>query len=352
MNRLSYFKVGLFVIAASVIAVIGVVLLGVGTVFQKTKLVETYIDESVQGLDIGSAVKFRGVQIGKVDEITLTSVEYSTRRRYVLVRIGLSTKMFDYPLANAGSPGFAAEIEKGLRVRLAAQGFTGVAYIEADYADPQRNPPLEIDWRPKYPYVPSTRSRITQLSESAEKILRSLEDVDIGRLVDGIEKSLAVITKVAENAKVDKLGAEAIALLAELRDTNRELNGLVRSKEVKSTLNDAAVAAKGAREIIQAAENPLRQLLVELPQVSQSLARVIKRIDATSGDLPETSAQLRQTLRRLNRMLANQQQEIQETVANMRAITENVKELTEESKRYPSQALFGAPPPPSGAVGQ
>jgi uncharacterized coiled-coil protein SlyX len=49
-------------------------------------------------------------------------------------------------------------------------------------------------------------------------------------------------------------------------------------------------------------------------------------------------------------MLASQQNEIQSTVENLRMITENVKELSEDSKRFPSQAIFGAPPPPSGAV--
>ena len=37
---------------------------------------ETYIEESVQGLDIGSPMKFRGVLVGKVEEITLTSAVY------------------------------------------------------------------------------------------------------------------------------------------------------------------------------------------------------------------------------------------------------------------------------------
>jgi phospholipid/cholesterol/gamma-HCH transport system substrate-binding protein/paraquat-inducible protein B len=312
--------------------------------------VETYIDESVQGLDIGSAVKFRGVQIGKVEAISLTSVEYATRRRYVLVRIGLSTKIFHYPLADAGSPGFAAEIEKGLRVRLAAQGLTGVAYIEADYADPQRNPPLEIDWQPNYPYVPSTRSRILLLSESLEKILRSLENVDVGRLVDGLEKSLAIITKVVESVKFDKLSGEALAFLSEVRETNRQLKELVGGQEFKSAASDAAAAAKSARAIISSAEKPMQQLLADLPQASESMTRLIKRLDALSGDLPESNAQLRQSLRRLNRMLASQQNEIQNTVENIRMISENVKELSEDSKRFPSQAIFGAPPPPSGAV--
>src|SRR3972149_246046 len=65
MERFSYFKIGLFVISATIIAVIGVVVLGVGALLQKKTILETYIDESVQGLDVGSAVKVPGVSGGK-----------------------------------------------------------------------------------------------------------------------------------------------------------------------------------------------------------------------------------------------------------------------------------------------
>jgi phospholipid/cholesterol/gamma-HCH transport system substrate-binding protein len=350
MNKLSYFKVGVFVIAASVIAVIGVLLLGVGTVFEKNTLIETYIDESVQGLDIGSAVKFRGVPIGKVEKISLTSAEYTTRKRYVLVRVGIVPTMLQVPLADPNQAGFTLEVERGLRLRLAAQGLTGVAYIEADYSDPQRNPPLEIDWQPRYPYVPSIRSRITQLSESVEKILRSIEAVDLGRLVDGIEKSLGTITKVAEGANLDKLGREANTFLAEIRDTNRQLKEIVGSAELKSALQDGAGAAKRAREIIDNAEKPLKLLMTDLPQAAEGLNRMIKRLDSVANDLPETSTQLRQTIQRMNRLIANQQRDIERTMDNLRAISDNMKEITDNSKKYPSQVLFGAPPPPSKAI--
>jgi phospholipid/cholesterol/gamma-HCH transport system substrate-binding protein len=350
MNKLSYFKVGVFVIAALLITIIGVILLGVGTVFQKNTLVETYIDESVQGLDVGSAVKFRGVPIGKVEQISLTSAEYSTRKRYVLVRTGISPSMFQGNLADLTPSGFAAEIERGLRLRLAAQGFTGVAYIEADYADPQRNPPLEIDWQPSHPYVPSTRSRITQLGESLEKILRSVETVDVGRLVDGLEKSLSAITKVAEGANIDKLGAQANSFLTEVRDTNRRLNALVSSPELKSAIADASASAGRARQIVERAEKPVNQMLADLPQATESLNRLIKRLDSVATDLPETSTQLRQTVQRMNRLIASQQRDIERTMDNLRAISDNMKEITDNSKKYPSQVLFGAPPPPSKAI--
>ena len=232
-------------------------------------------------------------------------------------------------------------------MRLASQGVTGAAYIEADYQDPARNPALEIDWQPHYPYVPSSRSRITQLSESVEKILRSVEDIDVGRLVDGLEKSLLTITKVAEGANFDKLGGQANAFLTEVRETNRQLKELIGNSDIKSAFKDSAAAASGARQIIERAQAPVNQMLADLPRAAESLERMVKRLDAVTADLPETSAQLRQTLQRMNRLLATQQQGIAATVENLQAVSSDIKELTESSRKYPSQVLFGAPPPPS-----
>ena len=347
MEKLGYFKIGLFVISATVIGVIGVVVLGVGTVLQKNALVETYIDESVQGLDVGSPVKFRGVPVGRVEQISLTSAEYSTRRQYVLVRIAISSNMFQFPVNDPNSPKLKSELDRGFRIRLAAQGLTGVAYLETDYLDPERNPPLEIDWQPYYPYIPSTRSRITQLSEAVERILRNIGDVNVSQLSESIEKSLAAMTKLADSANLEKIGSQANALLSEVRETNRQMNALVSSPELKAIMADASAAVGHARQIVERAEKPLDQMLTDLPQASESLNRLVKRLDSVSNDLPDTTAQLRQTLQRLNRLIANQQRDIERTVDNLRAVSENMKEVTDNSKKYPSQVLFGAPPPPS-----
>ena len=346
---MSYFKIGLFVISATVIGVIGVVVLGVGTLLQKKVIIETYIDESVQGLDVGSPVKFRGVLVGKVEQITLTSAEYSTRRRYVLVRAGLTSTMFQDALPDASGPGFAAEISKGLRVRLAPQGLTGTAYLEVDYLDPARHPPLAIDWEPIYPYVPSGQSRITQLAEAVERILRNIEEINLQKLSQGIEKSLSTLMKVAEGANLEKIGRETYILLTEMRETNRQVKDLVGS-DLKHAVQDTAAAAGTARQILERVDKPLTQLVAELPKTSEGINRLVQHLDLVAADLPETGVQLRQTLVRLNRLLAGQQRDIEKTVQNLRAVSENMKEITDNSRKYPSQVLFGAPPPPSKVV--
>lgn len=347
MAKLSYFKIGLFVISATVIGIIGLVVLGVGTVLKKKALVETYIDESVQGLDVGSPLKFRGVPVGRVEQISLTSAEYVTKRQYVLVRMSISSNIFQFPVTDPNSPALRRELERGFRVRLAAQGLTGVAYLEADYLDPERNAPLEIDWQPVHPYIPSTRSRITQLSEAVERILTNIGDINISKLSEGVEKSLLAMTKLAEGANLEKIGAQTNSLLAEVRDTNRQINALVSSPELKSGIADVAATSARARQIIERAEKPINQMLVELPRATEGLNELVKRMDSVAKDLPETSAQLRQTIQRMNRLIVNQQRDIEKTVDNLRAVSENMKEITESSKKYPSQILFGAPPPPS-----
>ena len=180
--------------------------------------------------------------------------------------------------ANRSNQALQDELKYGFRVRLAAQGLTGVAYIEADYLNPERNPPLEIDWQPKHPYIPSARSRITQLSESVERILHNVEELNIPQLTASVEKSLNAMTKLAEAANLESIARQANALLSEIRDTNRQLGVLVHAPELKSALADAAAAAGTARKILENADKPVSQLLADLPRLSESISHVATRL--------------------------------------------------------------------------
>src|SRR5436309_15168255 len=90
-QRANYFKLGLFVIGAIVAGIIVLLIIGTGRFLQKRVTIETYFNESVQGLDIGSKMKYRGVEVGQVTRISFTYVKYEQekpmgdRRRYVLV---------------------------------------------------------------------------------------------------------------------------------------------------------------------------------------------------------------------------------------------------------------------------
>lgn len=347
MENISYFKLGLFVISATVIAILGIVVLGGGKFFQKKNIIETYINESVQGLDVGSPVKFRGVLIGNVEEISLTGAVYSTTHSYVLVRVSISRNVFHFPLTDPENPAFLAEVKRGLRVRLAPQGLTGQAYLEADYLNPKDNPPLPIDWTPRYAYIPSAPSRITQFSDAVERILHNIEKVDIQRLTTAMENSLKTIDQLVGTVNFDKIGTQVSTLLTEVRATNHQLKEIVADPGLKAGIKDAAAAAATAREILQRADKPVTQLVNDLPRVTKSINQLVQRLNDVSAGLPETNTQFRQTLARLNGLIAGQQQDIKTTVENLRSMSESMQEILDNLKTYPSQTLFGAPPPPS-----
>ena len=97
--KANYFKLGLFVIGAIVAGVVVLVVIGSGRWFQPKLTIETYFNESVQGLDIGSKLKYRGVVIGEVKSIGFTYNKYQQdkpmeqRARYVLVEAQIQPKL-------------------------------------------------------------------------------------------------------------------------------------------------------------------------------------------------------------------------------------------------------------------
>ncbi len=313
--RANYFKIGIFVISAAVIAIIAIVALGVGTFFQKKIMMETYIDGSVQGLDVGSPVKFRGVKFGDVEEIIFvhqeykldpTSEEFIKYGQYVLVKVGIEPGR---DITEEERRQFVEKmIERGLRVRLASQGITGVAYLEVDYLDPEKYPPLEITWEPKTYYIPSVPSTITQFTESMEKILEKIEQINIEGITSGVEETLKDMTKTIKDLKVKEITELIEVLLTEVRETNKKVGPLISNAS--------------------------------------------ETMDSVSEELPEILGQLKRTLRRFNNIVSGEEENIEVSTENLRLITGNLRELTENARRYPSQLMFGEPPPHSKPGGR
>ena len=86
MKKPNYFKIGLFVIAATLLLAAAIIIFGGGKFFEKKTTIETYFDQSVQGLNVGASLEFQGVQIGNVSYIGFVFNEYHTKKTYVLVR--------------------------------------------------------------------------------------------------------------------------------------------------------------------------------------------------------------------------------------------------------------------------
>jgi phospholipid/cholesterol/gamma-HCH transport system substrate-binding protein len=345
------FKLGLFVIGAIAALVLLLLVVGSGRWFQSKTVIETYFNESVQGLDIGSKVKYRGVTVGEVTRIDFTYNKYqqdkpvTERLRYVLVEATLIGRL----IGTRGGGDLTrpetvrVEIEKGLRIRLAPQGITGTNYLEIDYVDPKQNPELPISWEPDHEYIPSTHSTFTQFFTAVGDLVDKLSQIDfegvvarVNRLLDTVNERVAAVDTAAlsdrakrvltkADTKLDQLDVERIskegtALLAELRQSNQKLVAILDDPAWRKLPGDTEAAVARARKLL---ENP---------------------------DLPKALSHLDDVLARLDRVVGGGEPDLRTTLDNLRQITDNLRELTEDAKRNPSRLIFGAPPPPAKGI--
>jgi paraquat-inducible protein B len=304
----NYFKIGLFVIAGTLVLAIAIIIFGGGKYFEETYILETYFEQSVQGLDVGAPIKFQGVQVGNISEIGFVFEDYKTSYQYVLVRskiIKRTRKNSTFSLFiddNDRELGMKKMIEKGLRLQLASQGITGVAFLNAVYLDPEKHPPLSIDWKPKYLYVPSAQGTIEQITQSIEKLTDSIGNIDFKDISDDVEKLLTTLNLTVQEADIPKLSKKLQSTLETLDKTVAGAGKTINSKEVKQTLTNVA----------------------------------------------ETTEEFRNALKRTARLLESREDNLTITLKNIQRISEELSEFIGTVKKYPSWVLFGDPPPHFG----
>jgi paraquat-inducible protein B len=341
-QQANYFRLGLFILAAIAVFVALVLALSAGQLFRKTIVLETYFNESVQGLDSGSAVKYRGVQLGRVTNITFTFGRYeqdlprSQRRPYVLVESEVDPALIGYA-AESDPERLQQAIERGLRVRIAPVGITGTAYLEIDLVE-GAPPPLPIDWTPRNLYIPSAPSSYNQIVRGAQNFLVKLDRLDVEAVVADLQRLLNSANAKLEQAPIDKLAANADATLKDMRAAAAQLNRVLTSPEIGQTLRDLAAASARARELLASPK------LDKLPEdVAAAAAGVREALDGPH--LKSALANADRILRRLDELTAGSDADIAATLTNLRRLSENLRDLTESLKRYPGGILSDAPRP-------
>jgi phospholipid/cholesterol/gamma-HCH transport system substrate-binding protein/paraquat-inducible protein B len=349
----NYFKVGIFVLAACAVCIAGIVYLGAGEILKDQILLETYIDESVQGLEIGSPIKYRGVQIGKVSRIGLTRTRYEQntpfeeRRRYVMIEAQVEADQFGARDPAEIRRRIESAVERGLRMRLNSQGLTGLSYIEMDYVDdPSLYAPLPVDWTPVGYYVPSAPgivATVTDTIESVNRALRKLEGRELGRIAENLDELLVVVTSLLRDDDTNELRRQATQLLAEARQTNESIRELLNRPGLRVILDQTESTVAVLRRV---AENSEDDVTAALADFRESTAKLREMSEILPGTLEELNANLEQ----LASLVGDQQRSLAATIRNVESITANLDELTESAKRYPVQTLFGKPPPPPEAM--
>lgn len=243
--------IGTFVVGGIILFLAGVVAFSSSSLFSRQEKYVMYFDGSLKGLDIGSPVSFRGVEIGHVVNIVM---EIDRERKKVLTPVYVVIDLERFTSKGLASQiGLLAEspikrmVDKGLRAQLQVQSLiTGQMNIEMEFRPsfPARYMQDEKGNIDEIPTIPSQFDRVQGALESAVASLRKLElqklaNAAVGTMETTHAAAFEFYTLMQKiNAKIDPILANADEASAESHATLLELQKVL--KEINSATNKAS----------------------------------------------------------------------------------------------------------------
>lgn len=327
MNTTRYFKLGLFMLITVGVLVAGAIVLGAGRMFQHSVEVETCFDESIAGLEVGAAVKHRGVTIGHVQSIRFAGEPAARGNitgepfRYILVEMAFDPHVAADLNGRQLKPILDQMVARGLRARISRSGLAGSAYIDLNYLDPARYPIASMPVRKQELFVPSAPGAFNQVVDALTDIATKLQKADLDQVVRHVDGLILHMDKSVQDLQVAELRTRAVAILDHVQSASTRLQQI---------LDDPKVA----------------QVISDLPEISGRVRSVTGRVDELikNGKLDQSAVHLQQALAEADELLAAQSDNVRAILDDLRATIANTRELTDEVKANPAQLLFGHPP--------
>jgi paraquat-inducible protein B len=210
MRRANPSIIGIFVLGAIALTVIAIIVFGSTTWWSKKNNFMVFFEESVNGLDVGSVVKFKGVPIGQVTNVSVHFTE-EDQRAYVPVMVEVTPKRLLGPSGEAldleDTELVKAAIKHGLRARLQFQSFvTGLLFIELNYipdAPPATEPPIKTDTI----VIPVIESGLNTTWKAASTMVQKISAIDFEGIGHKVEKILDDLSKGLEDFNFSELNA-------------------------------------------------------------------------------------------------------------------------------------------------
>jgi phospholipid/cholesterol/gamma-HCH transport system substrate-binding protein len=274
----------------------------------KGSLYSVYFDESVRGLQVDSAIKYRGVDIGKVQSI---DVAPDYRLIEVIMKIELE-----------------GDLPKQTIAALKTAGITGIVFIELDRinAGELANSP-QITFKPRYPVIPSRRSEVSRFLADSDIIMQNVKGIDFKGISDQLKNTAQAIQNFADSKKINNILTNLESTSANLNQAIVKINKTVSEGKVDRALNETMGVLSDARQLIGQAKKEIEFL--NLKEKSSRTNILLEDIDNKTKAITN---------------------ELQDTSEHLRVTSENLEKLSDNLKKHPSDLIFPKPAPPRKAM--
>jgi paraquat-inducible protein B len=330
--------VGLFVVLGAAATVVAVLLLGSGNLFSTKIPFVLYFDESVNGLQKGAPVKFKGVTIGEVREILLHYDKGNDQIHIpVIIHLNANTIMdnLSVPL-HVGQEAAYVDLVNHLVGKLETDSFvTGRLYIGLHY-DPASDSKRRAGNNQQYPEIPTEPSSFAALTDQ-------LSGIDIAGIAERAKTVLDKVNTSLDELEFDRLNKEVIAVLETARKKIDSLpieqslaafNGAMKSAE--RTLASIEKTSDELRQLSGAARGELKPLVAGLNATTTEAVSTLKEVEKTAAELrslvsPKSPAYLK----------------IVKALEELALLSRSIRELSDTINQDPRMFLTGRPAPES-----
>ena len=297
----------------------GIILFSSWKIFATTEKYILYFDASVEGLNPGDPVRFRGVTVGSVVETLIhhNQVAGDTHMPVIIeVDESLIRKKTDLTINLSDEASFERMLQQGMRGTLQAQNLvTSVLYVELDIL-PHAPAPTFHQVKKEYKEIPTVPTQI-------QTLIDKLANLDFTRAMDQLISVLARLDSSLADLKVAEINNGLTKLLA-------SVNQVVRSPDLTNSLDS------------------LHRTLDEYRLLSEKVrARIDPLADGADDTLKEARAtlvELRQSLQNVRDLLAPEaplRRDFSATMDELAEAARSIGALADFLNRNPNALLSG-----------
>lgn len=251
-------------------------------------------DSSVSGLAVGSEVRFQGIQIGSVSELS-AFVVMQDDAQVVRLRTNIAIEPSRLGLGKNASPEDALElitayVEDGLRARMITgnilSGSLQVELVQVPNAAPETlvADPLT------FPIIPTTKSLITDVAATAEGVLDRINELPVEEVMESAIELMNSIERLTNNDDLRNVPASAIALLDETRNlvSNDDITAV--PSELLGAVDDVRQTVAELNTIIAGISD--QDVVTKLSTTLETANAAVANIEEATRNLPAITARV------------------------------------------------------------
>jgi paraquat-inducible protein B len=326
--------IGAFVVGAVALGVAAIVIFGSGRFFKDTDNWVAFFPGSVRGLNVGSPVVFRGVQVGQVKEII---VNFDTAKLSVNIPVIFETDPERF--RNTGHRAFTdkkelhkALIKQGLRAELQLTSLvTGQLAINMDFFP---NTPAKFYGVKNAQLGENIQDwwEIPTVSTTMQDLEQALKEIDFKDMANDFKRAMNGIAEMVSSTELQASFSELKETLTAVKTLARNLDGKLvpLTASIDQTLTDVRAGIGDARDLIASIDKETTPLMSKIQNATDSAQMALEQANQTLKSLKqiaEEGSQLRF--------------EVSATLREISAASRSVRVLADFVDQHPDALLRG-----------